>query len=306
MATRLDGLLTPGGRLVMGSLTNKNDKDYDGRPIPADDQRYFYALAVPKNDPAVQALVGQLYQLAVTDFGGAPVVMSQINQGLAARDFSWKISDGDVPTVNRKTGQPNDIPDHIAGNYIFKFTSKFEIDACNAQGQQIGLGDIKVGDYCDILFNATTNGQFNDKAGIYLNPTHIRLLGYGNAITQRVSAADAFSAHKAVVPAGASSMPQATGGMPGAVGNGAATVAQGMPQHGMGNAAIVAPGVSGMPVPGASADPTHALAQTNQVSAAGLPGMPGAGQGAAQAPTASPHHGILNGPAGNGGGMPGM
>ena len=54
MATKLDGLFTPGGRLVMGSLTEKDDKDYDGKAIPDEKQRYFFGVAVPKDAPGAR------------------------------------------------------------------------------------------------------------------------------------------------------------------------------------------------------------------------------------------------------------
>lgn len=275
MATKLDGQFIPGGRLVMGSLTEKDDKDYDGKAIPDEKQRYFFGVAVPKDAPGVTELINAIWTMAATDYASVPLVMNQINQGLAAKDFAWKIQDGDVPTYDKKTGQVRQTPDYLLGCYIFKFSTQFEFDACDNNGVQIVRGDIKVGDYVDVMFNTSVNGKMDDTAGIYLNPLAIRRLGFGKAIVTGVSAAQAFAGRAAVAPAGATTMPTASGAMPGAsmpgAGNGAQVQQQTGPAGGM---------------PGA--------------------GMPGAGQ---QTQTVShtsvqPHTGILNGPVG--GGMPGM
>lgn len=279
MATKLDGLYTPGGRLVMGSLTEKGEKDYDGKPVPDEKQRYFFGVAVPKNAPGVMDLINSIWTMAATDYAQVPLVMNQINLGLAARDFAWKIQDGDVVQYDKKTGQPKAIPEYIAGCFIFKFSTMFEIDACDANGVQIARADIKNGDYVDVMFNSSVNGKMDDTAGIYLNPMAIRRLGFGPAIVSSISAANAFAGRQAFVPPGATQMPTAPAmGMPGSS----------LPPAGMpGNSAPVGGGM---------------------VPAAGMPatGMPGA----AGMPTASPgsgvvpHTAILQGPVG--GGMPGV
>lgn len=269
MATKLDGQFTPGGRLVMGSLTERDEKDYDGNLIPEDKRRYFFGVAVPKDTPGVSELINSIWQVAATDYAQVPLVMNQINQGLAAKDFAWKIQDGDVQTYDKKTGQPRDIPDYLKGCYIFKFSTQFEVDACDLNGNQINRADIKRGDYVDVMFNCMVNGKMDDTAGVYMNPVAIRRLGYGDPIATGISASQAFAGRAA--QAMGTQMPTAAGATPPATGGG---------------------GMPGNPAP----------AQTPPASAGG--GMPGA---APAAPTSShsnvqPHTGILNGPAG----MPGM
>lgn len=269
MTTKLDGQFTPGGRLVMGSLTEKDDKDFDGKVIPEDSRRYFFGVAVPKDAPGVMELINALWQMAATDYAQVPLVMNQINQGLAAKDFAWKVQDGDVVTYDKKTGQPRPTPDYLKNCLIFKFSTQFEIDACDLNGNQINRADIKRGDYVDIMFNAVVNGKMDDTAGIYLNPVAIRRLGYGDPIASGVSASQAFAGRQAT-PMG-TSMPTAAGATP-------------PPQSGM-------PG-NGQP----------AQVPTQPAPAVGMPGMGGASR-----PTASPsepHTAILQGPSG--GGMPGM
>lgn len=243
--TKLENLLTPGGRLIAGSLTKKGDKDSKGIPIPVDKQAYWFAVAVPKSAPGTTELIGQLWQLAATDFAQYPLVMQQVNMGLGATAFSWKIDDGDVPQIDQKTGQYRPLSEHRAGCYIFGFRTMFEFGACDDKGVDIDRGQIKVGDYVDVMFNSTSNGNIDHTAGIYLNVVALRRLGFGDSIGQDVKASSAFAGKAAVVPAGATVMPQAGSPMPGMGG--------GMPAAGM-------PAPPAPPVPSAPPAPSAAIA----------------------------------------------
>lgn len=271
--TKLDGLFTPGGRFIMGSLTEKQDKDQQGQPIPVIDQAYFFAVAVPKSSPEVSPLINQLWTMAATDYGNMPLIMQQINMGLNATQFSWKMEDGDTPQVDPKTGMARATPEYMKGCFIFKFRTKFEVGACDVNGRDIARTGIKRGDYIDVMFNSQINGKVDHTAGIYLNPVAIRLLGYGEAIQSGVQASQAFAGRGAasmgsqMPTAAGAAMPGAAVGMPGA--------AVGMPT---GNAAPAQPGM------GLAAAPT---------------GMPGAPMTAS--PSNPGYPGILAG-----GGMPGM
>lgn len=270
MTTSLNGLFTPGGRLVMGDHVVKQDKDFYNNPVPEDKQKYWFGIAVPKTQPGVTEIIGQLYQLAITEYAQAAMVVQEIQKGLATKDFAWKVADGDIPTMDEKTGQPKKIPEYIQGCYIFKFSTQWEFTACDENGVDINKADIKRGDYVDVAFTATADGTSLVNPGLFLNPVAIRRLGFGDAISGQVAASTAFAGHGASTPAGATQMPT-------------------------GNAATPPPATTGMPGAGQNAP------------AGG--GMPGAGGQAATtaSPTdgVNPHTGILNGPAG-GGGMPGM
>jgi hypothetical protein len=265
MGTKLDNLFTPGGRFVMGSLTEKEDKDFDGKLVPEDKQAYFFGVAVPKTDPSVGALIGQLYQLAVADYQSAPLVMAQIQQGLAARDFAWKIQDGDAPQYDSKTGAVRETPNYIKGCFIFKFRTQFEITACDFNGVDIARSNIKRGDYIAVMFNAATNGKVDATAGLYLNPAAIQLLGYGEAIQGGVKASAAFAGRQIAAPVGATQMPT-TGGAAVMPGNSAPAQTQtapaGMPGAGLPAAA---------PVSGTTASPSNP--GYTPAPMAGMPGM---------------------------------
>ena len=269
MSNSLDGLFTPGGRFVMGDLMVKQDKDFHGKPIPEDKQRYWFGVAVPKTQPGVTDLIGQLYNHALAGYAQAGMVVQQIQQGLSATGFAWKISDGDVPTMDEKTGQPKKIPEYLQGCYIFKFSTMWEFGACDENGVDINRADIKRGDYVDLSFNATVDGTSLTNPGLFLNPVAIRRLGFGDAISGQGAASTAFAGHGASTPTGATQMPT-------------------------GNAATP-PATTGMP----GADP-------NAQAGGGMPGAGGqADSTASPGNQAQPHTEILNGPAG-GGGMPGM
>lgn len=218
MTKTLDNLLTPGGRLISGSLTKKGDKDSKGLPIPAEKQAYWFAVAVPKSAPGASDLIGQLWQLAAGEYAQYPLVMQQINMGLSATSFSWKIDDGDVPQIDTKTGQYRPISEHRAGCYIFGFRTMFEFGACDDKGIDIDRGQVKVGDYVDVMFSSLINGNIDGTAGIYLNVKAIRRLGFGDAIGQEVKASSAFAGKAAVLPPGATVMPQASTPMSGMTG----------------------------------------------------------------------------------------
>ena len=214
MGIKLDNLFTPGGRLVQGSLTEKGEKDHAGAIIPEDKRSYFFGVAVPKTAPGLNELIGKLYQMAATDYAQVPLVMMQIQQGFNARDFAWKIQDGDAPMFDQKTGQPKATPDYLKGCYIFKFNTQFEIGACDFEGRDIDRKSIKKGDYVDVMFSTQCNGKVDATAGIYLNPNAIRRLGFGDAIASSVPASTAFANQQAAIPAGATQMPTAGGAAP--------------------------------------------------------------------------------------------
>lgn len=317
----LTGQFTPGGRFVMGSFTQKQDKDMDGRPIPPEDQEFFFGLAVPKNQPGMDELLGTLWNYAAQGYQQNPAVMNQINQGLSARDFSWKVEDGDIAKPDRKTGQMRDIPEYMKGCYIIKFKTKYPFGACDAQGNDINPGDIKIGDYGDVMFAVGINGRVDHNAGIILYPNAIRRLGFGDAISGQQSASSAFANRQAQVPTGASPNPTAGGAVPpaggmqqnpqqgmhgGMGGSMGGQPQQGMQQPPMGGAPGGLPSAGGAGLPAAGGmqpgNPPSNYGNQQPMSnggnmATGSPGDP-AQQGV------QPHNGILQGPQG-GGGMPG-
>jgi hypothetical protein len=323
---KLENMFTPAGRFVSGSLTEKQDKDYYNKPIPEDKQRFYYALAVPKTDPAMTDLINAIFNMASQGYAHAPAVMAQINQGLGADKFAWKIEDGDAQRYDDK-GQPKETPEYIRGHWIIKFNTSFVVSACNWEYQEIPLSDIKRGDFMEVKFNSQPNGNVDDTAGVYMNPVAIRLLGYGDAIAGGQKASDAFADRQAVLPPGASHTPVGTlaaqQGMPGGAQQpvGQAAMQQPVSHQGMPGAMPQGqpqgmPGAmpqgqpQGMPVgnpQGAPVQQHQAPAHTQPVQS--MPAQHGTVSGTE--PQAQPHTQILHGnpgavqPQGQPQGMPG-
>ena len=213
--TKLENLWSGAGRLVQGSLTEKDAKDHLGQPIPPEKQRYFFGVAIPKSDPNFATLWGQIYTMAATDYANVPLVMAQIQQGLQARDFAWKIQDGDAPTYDQRTGQLRPVHDYMAGHWILKFSTQFEVNCCDANNIDISRADIKKGDYIDVIFSSSVNEKNDATAGIYLNPVAVRRLGFGPAIGGGAPASSVFgNGPGAQLPPGASAIPTAGGPPP--------------------------------------------------------------------------------------------
>ena len=324
----LTNLFTPGGRFVSGDLDKKQDKDYENKPVAPEEQEYYFAVAVEKNQPGASELLAQLHALATQAYQQAPHLMAQVNMGLAATGFSWKIEDGDIPKVDTTTGQPKKIPEYIKGCYVFKFRTKYEFGACDLNGTNINRNDIKRGDYVDVMFTAAPNGRYDGNAGIILYPNAIRRLGFGEAISGTVDASTAFGSHQANVPMGATAAPTAAGATPpaggmmgGQAGNGMPAATMGAPAHNqttaqqfdpntgqpiMGNPAGGMPPAGGAPQMGVGGVDPNAMAQAPQTGGmpSASPGMAtGAPMGDPAAAGVQPHNQILQGP--QGGGMPG-
>jgi hypothetical protein len=286
MSERMNMVL-PAGRLVSGSLTEQNKTDHQNKPLPEDKWHYYFAVAVPKG-PEADAILSQLYQIAVAGYQQQPAVLNSINQGLAG-PFAWKVNDGDQL---RADGSVND---HTRGCYVFRFSTQYPPRACNNQNVEIDPREIERGYYVDVSFSSSVNGATGAQAGIYLNPNIVRLLGFGERIMSGPTPDQAFADRPAALPAGASATPVAGpmpaqqpqqpmgGGMPAQQPMGGGMPAQQPQQPMSGN----------MPAPGM---PTNAGGQP-----AGLPGV-SAPQGAAMQTATGypsnvqPHNGFVNGP----------
>jgi hypothetical protein len=212
---------TPVGRFVYGDLTTKRDKDNQGRPIDADKQRYEFGLAIRKDDPAVGALIQQIAGYAYNTYATrAPHIAQRVSSWMQTLDgFSMKISDGD------KANQRGQVNPNTVGCYVFWFSTSIDIIGASAAhaNAQIPLTNIKRGWYVDVAGSAAVNGLTDNNAGIYLNPTVVRLVAEGDEIVGSVDPQAMFANHAAPValppgarPVGSAPQPPAGTGMPGA------------------------------------------------------------------------------------------
>jgi hypothetical protein len=224
----------PPGRVVMGSLYDLQTKDQQGRE--REKPNIFFGVAVPKTDPEVAAVLNIINQTAWGHYQNITHIADQLKQGLDAPNFAWKVEDGDSKKNAGREG--------FAGCWVFRFsTSIYPIKTGDSQNNPIDPSTIKCGYYVDIAGNCAPNELTDKNAGVYLNPVVVRLLGYGKEIQQGPSVAQAFATRAAVLPAGASALPVATGtpgGAPGPMGQPATPAAPGG-----------FPGIGGAPAPAA-------------------------------------------------------
>lgn len=207
-----DLLNLPVGRFVSGSITEKRTTGHDGQPLPEDKQRFEFGVAVRKDDPGLPAIFGAMQAEAMTQHGGIPAV-----QNFQLDGYSWKVNDGDKP--NRQGA----VNENTTGCFVFYFSSSYPPQTVNAQNTMIDPTEIKRGYFVDVAFNVKNNGKTGGQAGVYVNPTHVRLIAFGEEIRGGVDANTAFANTPAPtnLPPGASATPVASTPAPGTAGNAA-------------------------------------------------------------------------------------
>jgi hypothetical protein len=233
--------LTPVGRLVQGSATKGRTTDFAGKPLTdAKNQprtEYFIAVAIPKTDPGVAALLETIRAEAREGF---PSLFRADPNGPPT--FAWKITDGDSRVPNRSGVIPAD-HEGFPGNWIFKFSSGFPF-SCFSKGAASQLTEpdaIKCGYYVRVAGNvaANANAQY---PGVYLNARGIELVGYGPEIQSQGDAGAAFrEAPAAALPPGASPVPIAGTPPAGMMPGGAPATPQAGPWGGAAGGAPVTP-----------------------------------------------------------------
>lgn len=246
-----DNIVTPVGRFVSGSITEKRTTDYENRPLPEDKQTYQFGIAIRKDDPGIGAVFTYIHGVAASVHAAHPSVANFNLDG-----YSWKVKDGDKPNTKGVVGE------NVAGCYVFFFSSSYPVRTCDASNADIAPADVYRGCYVDMVINANNNDLQGDRAGIYLNPVFMRMVAHGKPILGGVDAATAFgNAAPAALPPGASATPL-PGSAPSAVMTGAPTPAA--PAH-------------TAPTPATSAPaPAHDFVQNaTQQAAPSVPGLPG-------------------------------
>jgi hypothetical protein len=202
----------PPGRFVLGSLTELQTKDNNGRDRKT--PTMFIAVAVDKRTPGIDDIIGHIIGYTRHTYQYVPNGQ-QVQQRLAQPNFAsktgfaWKIKDGDHdPKWSAREG--------CRGCWIFIFNTSFcPIRCCDQNGAQIDPKAINLGDYVDVAASVAVNGEVGDTAGLFLNPNGVRLLGYGQRIIPAgQSFEQMFAGRPAMLPPGASPTPVASGPMP--------------------------------------------------------------------------------------------
>ena len=199
---RLD-LKTSVGRLVAGDLANASDVGYNNQK--REKPQYFFALAIPKTDPQTGPLLNQIISHVWQSYQFAPQVQQRLQMApggnpLAAQQFAWKIDDGDDPKFADRPGYP--------GCFILKFATTIPFRCADSSNQQIDPATIDLGNYGDVAFNLSINGNIDHTAGCFMNPACFRLIGFGEKIIPGRSIAEMMG-NAPALPHGASATPVA-------------------------------------------------------------------------------------------------
>jgi hypothetical protein len=294
MAQESIHLLSPLGRLVRGSMTERQTTDYDGNPYEDGKGPFELGFAVPKADPKVGELLVKIFGHAKAGYASKPHIVQKMeiewNSGFNAGSFRFKVRDGDKPN---KEGRINE---NTIGHWVFNLSSYLPFKTTyvtnyglpkfkNAQGVDIEPNTeippslIKIGDYAHVNIGTKVNDKEDHTAGMFMNINAVILAANGPAITGGIDLKTATSGIEGMIgqlPPGASVAPvAAASGLPAQTS--APVQSTGLP--GPGGAAPVA-GSTGLPGPGGA--PT---------------GVPG-GLPTASPSNVAPHETFLQGPGG--------
>lgn len=271
MASQKIDFLSPVMRMVQGDPFEAQTKDMQGAVLTVKTgpnagqptQRYFVAGAIPKNDPAFPAFYAMMVNAARTGFP----TLFDANGNCLARDFSWKLSDGDSTQVSRPGEIPNAKKEGFPGHWVIKFSSSFPprvfYAGKYAPHEQIQDRNVlRRGHYIRVAGTMEANGN-QQKPGLYMNLSMVEYVGVGQEIVSGPDAGAIFGGNAAQLPAGAQPLPMHAGnGMPAMPGQ--------MPMVQPGQ--TFAPPVAGFGAPPAL--PSAMPAPQQYAPAAGAPNLP--------------------------------
>lgn len=214
--------LTPVGRYVSGSMTEPNTTDFYGEPLVVKSgpnkgqptQRFFFGLAITKDNPRWASLYKLIYDTAVLGFPN----LFDAQRNCLNNDFAFKITDGDSNIPNAKGNLPCEKQGY-PGHWILKFSGTQQPKCYDMNHREL-VGDdlkeqLKRGYFIRVQGSVSANGEMT-KPGVYINYGAVQLCGYGDEIRGGVDPHEVF-AEAPQLPPGASATPVApAGGMPGA------------------------------------------------------------------------------------------
>lgn len=207
-------ILTPVGRLVQGSPLEPRTTDSEGNPLlikkgPNAGQsrvEYFLAIAIPKSDPGYSAIEAKIKEAARLDYP----TMIDANGNANVDGFAFKITDGDSVKPDKKGRRPCD-REGFPGHWVLRFSSGFAPKCYTANGDAVITDPdaIKRGYYLRVYGTVRGNGS-NSEPGVFLNPSMVELVGYGEEIVSGPDGASVFGNTPAAnLPPGASATPVA-------------------------------------------------------------------------------------------------
>lgn len=213
----MTNILTPVGRLVMGSAWDPITADRQGNPLlikngpNAGQPRsvYLLGLAIPKTDPGVNELLDTIHAVAREAFPK----LHDTSGRCTLPTFAFKYIDGDSTTPNEEGNIPCN-REGFPGHWVFRFSSGIAptVWKRNETGKLVQLTEpdqFKCGYYCQISGNIVSNNS-TQKPGVYLNyysSASVIMIGYGEEIISGPTAEEAFANAATQLPPGASATP---------------------------------------------------------------------------------------------------
>jgi hypothetical protein len=276
------------GRIVRGHPCVRKPVLDDNKKPKLNDQgqpreSVYFGLAVEKN-----TFNAQYWPNFANEAAGA------FPQGIPP-SFAYKITDGDGIDGE---GKPNNRHEGYAGHYVVNFSTEGFVPPVykqepNGSWRQLTAEEISCGDYAAVCTVLKYNGQSGSqrKPGLYVNPTGLIHIGYGQKImTSSFDPNEKFANFQVQLPPGASATPLMNANAPlpsGMMGNGYAAAGQATHPGMMPNAGIAAPAQNNAPMP----QPYGAPQQPQPHYAAPQQPMPGYAQPAAMP---APAHDFVN------------
>lgn len=213
-------LTTSVGRIVWG---------HPAKARPKTDNKTKLPVLGADGQPRQQWAFGVAFDKASFQAGIWPAMAAEaatlFPQGVPPA-FSWKWTDGD--TVDRE-GKPFNIRPGYAGCYVLAISTELQappiFKLVNGAYQQMPGEAIKCGDFVSVglMLKANVPTDKTQTPGLYVNPTAIEFVGYGEEIVS-ANAVDPMATFKGAqhaLPPGASATPMAHPGAPGLPGMGA-------------------------------------------------------------------------------------
>ncbi len=182
---------------VIDDATKKQKISESGQPR----ENIYFGLAVEKS-VFVQQYWPAFYQESLSAFP----------QGVP-NNFAYKYTDGDT---NDGEGKPYSRHTGYAGCFVINFSTEgfpppiFKQDPAAPGGyRQMSPEEVSCGDYVAVTTLLKYNGNTGTrKPGLYVNPTAILFIGYGEKIASAsVDPNEKFKGFQAQLPAGASATP---------------------------------------------------------------------------------------------------
>lgn len=200
-------LTTPVGRLVQGDCfePQKTDKPKliksgpkAGQPV----EEFFIALAIDKNNPEYapfyEKLCSETRRLWPELFN---------DQGVCNRpNFAYKIIDGDSKIPNQNGKIPCERPG-FPGHWILNCSTGFKPYIFERGGihELTDKNAIKRG-YFIRLEVAIRSNKYSQRPGIFMNPTKVEFVGYGEPLETKITG-DVFGNAPTYIPNGMTDVP---------------------------------------------------------------------------------------------------